>query len=77
MKLRADDQAAQPQKREISSSYFPAESYQTEVVPFFFPRVPVVLWVCTGPGSFECSAIWNKLVSSKVTQAKVYQVVFL
>ncbi len=36
MKLRADDQAAQPQKREISSSYFPAESYRTEVVPSFF-----------------------------------------
>lgn len=35
MKLRADDQAAQPQKREISSSYFPAEFYQTEIVPFF------------------------------------------
>lgn len=59
MKLRADDQAAQPQKREISSSYFPAESYRTEIIVpfFFFSRVPVVLCICTGPGSLKCSAI--------------------
>lgn len=52
MKLRADDQAAQPQKREISSFYFPAEFYRPFPF-FFFSRVPVVFCICTGPRELE------------------------
>lgn len=44
MKLRADDQAAQPQKREISSSYFPAESYRS-LFFFFFHSASSVMYL--------------------------------
>ncbi len=45
MKLRADDQAAQPQKREIYSLCFPAESHQTAIVPFFPQSASCVMYL--------------------------------
>lgn len=71
MKLRADDQAAQPQKREISSSYFPAESYQSEIIPFFYYQsascVMYLYW------SRELGMLSHlKTTAVKVTQAKVH-----
>lgn len=56
-------------KRELSSSYIPAESYLSAILPFL-SECQFVLCACTGPGSLERSAIWNKLLSSTVTQAK-------
>lgn len=51
MKLRADDQAAQPQKREISSFYFPAEFYRPFPFFFFFQSASCVLYLYWSKGA--------------------------
>lgn len=48
MKLRADDQAAQPQKKRKSLA--PISLLSDRNRSLFFSRVPVVLCICTGPG---------------------------